>query len=83
MDPTTLDLSSLDVSSFSFGNLFAGFAFGVFGMFIFARGRKKSDGVLIALGLALCIYPYFIYNSYLLWGIGFVLLYLSYRRSNS
>ena len=54
--------------------LFAGFAFGVFGAAIFNMGRKRNKFVPMALGIGLMIYPYFIENPYVMWGLGAVLM---------
>jgi hypothetical protein len=56
--------------------LLAGFVFGTLGWGAFSYGRKLDLWQPRAIGLGLMIYPYFIYNNYLLWGIGVGLLVL-------
>jgi hypothetical protein len=64
---------------FSVSSLVAGFIFGVFGIYIFNFGRKQQRASLIVTGLAMMVYPYFISNVYLVWGIGAVLLVAAYK----
>ena len=59
--------------------LFWGFAFGVFGWFIFRHGRKKMNPALIGIGIALMVYPYFITNTWWTFGVGAVLCAVSYK----
>lgn len=68
-----------DLGNFSASNLFAGFAFGVFGWYFFKQGRKDGHGPLVLIGLALMLYPYFITGTFLLWGIGIVLMLLAFK----
>jgi hypothetical protein len=62
----------------SFGSLMAGFVFGVFGVYLIKEGRRLSNGWFAFFGLVLCVYPYFISNTLLLWAIGIVCLWLAY-----
>ena len=57
-------------------NILAGFIFGRIGWGAFRFGRQLERTKPIIIGLALMIYPYFVYNKYLLWGIGTSLLVL-------
>ena len=57
-------------------NILAGFIFGTIGLGAFKFGRQLERTKPIIIGLALMIYPYFVYNKYLLWGIGTTLLVL-------
>lgn len=61
---------------FSPYNLLAGFIFGTIGWGAFSYGRKLELWQPKSIGLGLMIYPYFIGNRYLLWGIGVGLLIL-------
>jgi hypothetical protein len=61
---------------FSPYNLLAGFIFGTIGWGAFSYGRKLELWQPKSIGLGLMIYPYFIGNRYLLWGIGAGLLVL-------
>jgi hypothetical protein len=64
---------------FSPSSLAAGFIFGTFGFYFIKRGKACSDLVWVGIGVVLMIYPYFIENPFLLWGIGIALLGLGYR----
>ena len=66
---------NLDLST-----LAAGFIYGVFGLYILRWGKNEGDPPLIVAGLALLIYPYFVENTFLMWGLGAVLVYFAYRR---
>ncbi len=54
----------------SFSGLFANLLFSLIGLIFFRRGKKEAEYNLIFLGLALMIFPYFVENHFLLWGIG-------------
>lgn len=57
-------------------SILAGFIFSTIGMGAFAYGRKLDLWQPRAIGLVLLIYPYFISNAWLLWGLGVGLLIL-------
>jgi hypothetical protein len=57
-------------------NILAGFIFGTIGWGALRFGRQLERWKPITIGLALMIYPYFVYNKYLLWSIGALLLIL-------
>lgn len=59
--------------------IFAGFIFGVLGMYFLKRGKNEAELPLFAVGLILVIYPYFVENVFLLWGIGVGLVYFGFR----
>ena len=59
---------------FSPYNILAGFIFGTIGFGAWRYGKAMEKWKPVAIGLALMVYPYFVYNSYLLWGIGVALL---------
>ncbi len=65
--------------NFSLSSLAASFVFGVFGLYFFRHGKKQGHIPSLLVGLILMIYPYFIENAILLWGIGFGLLFLEYQ----
>jgi hypothetical protein len=67
------------LGGFSLWTLFFGFAAGVFGWFIFKHGKKKQNLGLIAIGIAMMVYPYFVYNPWLCGLTGAVLGYGAYR----
>lgn len=64
---------------FSASSLFAGFVFGVFGLYLLKWGRKNTHTGHIILGLILMVYPYFVSGTLWLWGIGVGLLLLAYK----
>lgn len=68
--------------NFSLSSLAASFIFGTFGIYLFRHGKKRAHGPVLAIGIALMIYPYFIENLFLLWAIGVGLLALAYRLLN-
>ncbi|MBG7609199.1 MAG: hypothetical protein IZT59_14400 [Verrucomicrobia bacterium] len=59
---------------FSPYNILAAFIFGSIGWGAWRYGRKLDLWKPVVIGLALMVYPYFIYNAWLLWGIGVALL---------
>jgi hypothetical protein len=69
--------------TFTFSSLAAGFFFGVWGVFLIRRAKRESHIPSLFFGLALIVYPYFIENDYLLWGIGAVLCGAAYKLRNS
>lgn len=58
--------------------LIAGFAFGVFGFAIIKYGRREANTQAVVIGLALCVFPYFVSHPVYTWVIGFSLLYAFY-----
>jgi hypothetical protein len=59
---------------FSPYTLLAGFIFGTIGFGAWKYGKSLDRWKPVTRGLALMAYPYFIFNSCLLWGIGVALL---------
>jgi len=57
----------------------AGLVFGVFGVYLLRWGRQQGNFPHILIGLALLIYPYFVRNDIVLWGLGAFLLFIAYR----
>ena len=57
-------------------NILAGIIFGIFGWGAYRYGKNLELWQPRAIGLALMIYPYFIYNKWLVWIIGVGLLVL-------
>ncbi len=47
--------------------------FGIVGLVAFRRGRKCSQAQLTWTGVALMLYPYVIYETWLLWALGIAL----------
>ena len=64
--------------NFSVSSLVAGFFFGVWGLYLVRRAKREAHPPSLAIGLALLVYPYFVENAYLLWGIGTALLGAAY-----
>jgi hypothetical protein len=65
--------------NFSFSALMASLIFGIFGIYLFRLGKKRSHGLLVAIAVALMGYPYFVENEWAIWGIGIALTVLGYR----
>ena len=65
--------------NFSFSALMASLIFGIFGMYLFKLAKKRSHGLLIAVAIALMVYPYFVTNVFLTWAIGIVLTIVGYK----
>jgi hypothetical protein len=74
-----MDLGGL-TANFSAGNLFAGFAFGVFGWSIMKNGRRTGNAWHILIGIALMVYPYFVNGAFLMWATGIALMGLAYAK---
>jgi len=55
------------------GNLIAGILFGIVGLYVMKVAKKDVNLTGLGLGLTLMIYPYFVTNVLLNWGIGIVL----------
>ncbi len=64
---------------FSFSSLMAGFVFGVFGFWFLKEGKRKEEWRILFIGAGLIIYPYFITNDFILWGLGAILCYFGYK----
>ena len=65
--------------NFTFSSIMAGLIFGTIGLYMLRHGKKEAHVPFIVIGLGLMIYPYFIENEFLLWGVGSVLLLFAYR----
>lgn len=51
------------------GALISGLFIGLIGMALFVMGKRAGDLKLLLAGLAMCVYPYFIENVWLMWAI--------------
>ena len=79
-DPTALTAGAGGLlAGFSLWTLFFGFAYGFFGWFIFKEGRKKRNFGLIGIGIALMVYPYFIYSPWPCFLVGAGLCFGAYK----
>jgi len=59
---------------FSVPTLMSGLVIGGLGLFLFLFGKRAARPVLLGIGLAMCVYPYFIPNLLVVWGLTAVLL---------
>ena len=56
-----------------FSILFAGLLFGTVGLAAFVYGKKNASWRPMVIGVALMVYPYFIEQTWLLYGVGVAL----------
>lgn len=63
----------------SFSSVAAGIIFGSFGIYTIKRGKNRSHVLDILVGITLLVYPYFVTNVWLNWGLGIGLLTVVYR----
>jgi hypothetical protein len=59
--------------------LIAGFVFGIIGLWLLKEAKKQANFPLLFTALALILYPYFIDNPWLAWGLGIGLCGLAYK----
>ena len=64
--------------NFSASTLLVGFISGVIGIYLFKRAKNLANIPLFVIAIAMMLYPYFVENDYLLWGIGGGLLATAY-----
>ena len=69
----------MDFGNFSISALIASFIYGVIGLYLVRRARSDANFPRLLIGVALMVYPYFIQNIYLIWGLGAGLLLLAYK----
>jgi hypothetical protein len=65
--------------NFSVSTLAAGFVFGVIGIYLIKRGKQLAHLPYLFAGLTLLIFPYFVENEWMLWGIGSGIVLMAYR----
>ena len=70
------------MSQFTPGMIITGAIFGAFGVYAFNRGRKRQDGILMAIGVALLVYPWLVTNLFLNVLIGVALSAAFYYKRN-
>ncbi len=58
--------------------LFASFAFGVIGLWMWREGRRLEKDYIPWIGVTLMVYPYFVDGAKLTWGLGIALCSLAY-----
>ncbi len=66
------------LSQFSISGLIAAFIFGIVGLWLFRRGKSKSNSYHLWIGVILMIYPYFTPNATFDWLIGLGLCWAAY-----
>ncbi|MEQ1665218.1 MAG: hypothetical protein ABL927_07585 [Bdellovibrionales bacterium] len=66
------------MSEFSGSNLFAGFIFGVLGIYFLKEAKKRANLPWLLIGIALMASPYFITSAALNWAVGLALVLLGY-----
>lgn len=54
----------------TFTNLFGALVFGSIGLTAFLIGKKRARFKLMIIGIVLMVYPYFIYNTIVLYALG-------------
>jgi hypothetical protein len=52
-----------------FGQLISGLFIGAVGLAMFIYGKKRPEPKCLGIGLAMCIYPYFVHSMVIMWGI--------------
>ena len=57
----------------SFGNVVGGLLFSGIGLVALRYGKKQGRPRAMVLGGALLVYPYFVSNPFLMWGVGVLL----------
>ena len=55
-----------------------GMLFGAIGFGFFLHGKKQKSVVPLCVGIALCVFPYFIADVYVLVGVGVILVAIPY-----
>ena len=71
MDPSVPGFQMPSALSMSPGALFANLLFSLIGTAAFIYGRKSENIRAVVIGIALGVYPWFVTNVWLLYGIGF------------
>jgi hypothetical protein len=72
-------LAATATRDFNGWTLFWGFVFGTIGFWMFRQAKRRGDGRLIGLAVALLVYPYFVANPWLCFAIGSALSFCAYR----
>jgi len=58
--------------------LFLGLLFGSFGVGYFIYGKRQSNWAALAVGIGLCVFPYFVTNIWLMVAVGIILMALPF-----
>jgi hypothetical protein len=59
-------------------SLLLGLVFGSIGVGYFIYGKRQANWIALATGIGLCAFPYFVSNTWLVLGIGIVLVALPF-----
>jgi len=62
----------------SFGLLFSGLLIGAVGLGMFLYGKKRPEPKCLLIGLAMCVYPYFVSSVVWMWIIAVACLAAAY-----
>lgn len=62
----------------SFGLLFSSLLIGAVGLAMFIYGKKRPEPKCLLIGLAMCVYPYFVPSLALTWVIAAICLVAAY-----
>ena len=55
---------------FSMSSILGGLVFGVFGIYLLRLGKREGKLRPMIIGLTLMVFPYFVGNPWILWGLG-------------
>ena len=74
------ELSALGITMPSMFSIISAIALSVVGFFVFRRGRRLKISRLTWCGLVLMIYPDFVADPWVMWGVAFALGWLASRQ---
>lgn len=78
-----IDLAELGALSITMPNMFSitsALMLSIFGFITFRRGRRLKTPRLTCCGLVLMVYPDFVADPWLMWGVGLALFWLASRK---
>lgn len=61
---------ALGAFTFTWAYLIGATVFGIAGLYLFRLGKKRANAKALWLGVWLMVYPLFITNDWLVWGVG-------------
>lgn len=61
------------------GGVSGALIFGALGFWLIRAGRRAGNILWALIGLAMMVYPYFVSNGWVTWGIGFALCGVAYQ----
>ena len=56
--------------NFTLSGIVGGLLFGIWGMYLVKKAKRDAHWPSLYIGIVLMVYPYFVTNDYLLWGVG-------------